>query len=70
MNYSGEEMFNLLRDREQHHSGGTFVCEKCGRDGVVGKDLVAAASTATTQRGVWCWWVHESCAKEYMEKYQ
>ena len=69
MNYSAEEIFKLNMDREKEHTGQSFVCEKCGCCGAVGKDLVAAATT-TTQGSAWSWWVHEACVKQYMEKYR
>ena len=58
-----EEFFNQNLAREQQNMGKPSVCEKCGRDGVVGEDIVSAV-TATARGCVWYWWVHESCAKE------
>ena len=67
MSYSAEEIFKFNIDREKEYAGQSLVCEKCGYSGVVGEDLVAA-TTITTQRSIWSWWIHEKCAKECMGK--
>lgn len=62
------EIFRWNLDRMQQHRGAEFVCAQCGSLGIVGEDL-QAATTIFMNRNFSSWWVHESCAEEYMGKF-
>ena len=64
-----DDAFRASLERETEHQGESFSCFRCKQTGNVGTDMGGGFSM-TTQGNPWFWWIHNSCAEEYLEEYR